>query len=82
MISFLSFLVVLKLLVKKANLYISNSLFQLANLKNCFSKVRSVLWEQGTSGKPKNESKVAKFEFEITLLHFEMCLSQRVIGSK
>ncbi len=70
MILFLSFLVVLKLLVKKANLHISNSLFQLANLKNCFSKVRSVLWEQGTSGKPKNESKVAKFEFEITLLHF------------
>ena len=68
--SFLSFLVVLKLLVKKANLYISNSLFQLANLKNCFSKVRSVLWEQVTSAKPKNESKVAKFEFEITLLRF------------
>ena len=68
--SFLSFLVVLKLLVKKANLYISNSLSQLANLKNCISKVRSVLWEQVTSAKPKNESKVAKFEFEITLLRF------------
>ena len=80
--SFLYFLVVLKLLVKKANLYISNSLFQLANLKNCFSKVRSVLLEQGTSGKPKTESKVANFKFEIPLLHFEMCLSQRVIGSK
>ena len=68
--SFLYFLVVLKFLVKKTNLYISNSLFQLANLKNCFSKVRSVLWEEGTSAKPKNESKVEKFEFEITLLHF------------
>jgi hypothetical protein len=52
-------------------LYISNSLFQLANLKNCFSKVRGVLWEQGTSGKPKNESKGAKFEFNIPFLHFK-----------
>jgi hypothetical protein len=65
--AFLFILVVLKCFVNKVNMHISNSLSQLANLKNYFSKVSSALWKQVTSAKPKNEFEIAKSEFKLII---------------